>query len=308
MSHTSFRREKVEVEADYVVVGSGAGGATAAVTLARGGAKVAVVEAGPWRDPKDYPATIYGAMRDMVDAWGSTFTRGRANWPIVQGCLVGGTTVINSAIAVRTPPDVFARWEREHGVGGDDMAKAVWGIQDELEGELSVEEVPVMALGRSNTLARKAAEALGFDNHYLRRYVKGCEGRGECFQGCRKDKKQSLNRNFIPETMERGGDVLARAGHARRLRRPEGFGRRGELPPPRDPRARRRVLRAGEEGRRGRGVGHAHPHLASAVGRARQGAREVLPRPPRNAPLRLLRRADRHEHRRDARLGIDRLP
>ena len=209
MSHTSFRREKVEVEADYVVVGSGAGGATAAVTLARGGAKVAVVEAGPWRDPKDYPATIYGAMRDMVDAWGSTFTRGRANWPIVQGCLVGGTTVINSAIAVRTPPDVFARWEREHGVGGDDMAKAVWGIQDELEGELSVEEVPVMALGRSNTLARKAAEALGFDNHYLRRYVKGCEGRGECFQGCRKDKKQSLNRNFIPETMERGGNVLS---------------------------------------------------------------------------------------------------
>ena len=35
--------------------------ATAAVTLARGGAKVAVVEAGPWRDPADYPSTVYGA-------------------------------------------------------------------------------------------------------------------------------------------------------------------------------------------------------------------------------------------------------
>ena len=211
MSHTSFRPrgEDVALEADYVVVGSGAGGATAAVTLARGGAKVAIVEAGPWRDPKDYPASIYGAMRDMVDAWGSNFTRGRAYWPIVQGSLVGGTTVINSAIAIRTPADIFEQWEREHGVGGAAMAEAVWRFQDDLERELSVEEVPLAALGRSNLMARQAADSLGFDNHYLRRYVKGCVGSGECFQGCRKDRKQSLNRNFVPETMERGGDVLS---------------------------------------------------------------------------------------------------
>ena len=31
-----------------------------------------------------------------------TLTRGRAYWPIVQGSLVGGSTVVNSAIAVRT--------------------------------------------------------------------------------------------------------------------------------------------------------------------------------------------------------------
>jgi choline dehydrogenase-like flavoprotein len=211
MSHTSFRPhgEGLEVEADYVVVGSGAGGATAAVTLARGGAKVAIVEAGPWRDPADYPSSIYGAMRDMVDAWGSNFTRGRAFWPIVQGRLVGGTTVINSAIAVRTPADVFERWEREHGVGGAQMAEVIGHLQDELERELSVEEVPLAALGRSNSMAKQAADKLGFDNHYMHRYVKGCVGAGECFQGCRKDRKQSLNRNFIPEVMTRGGLVLS---------------------------------------------------------------------------------------------------
>lgn len=211
MSHTSFRArgEDVDLEADYVVVGSGAGGATAAVTLARGGAKVAIVEAGPWRDPKDYPVSIYGAMRDMVDAWGSSFTRGRAYWPIIQGTLVGGTTVINSAIGVRTPADIFEQWEREHGVGGRAMADAVGAIQDELERELSMVEVPAAALGRSNTLARKAANAIGFDNHYMHRYVKDCLGHSECFQGCRADRKQSLNRNFVPETIERGGDVLS---------------------------------------------------------------------------------------------------
>jgi choline dehydrogenase-like flavoprotein len=211
MSHLAFqpRGQTVALDADYVVVGSGAGGATAAVTLARAGAKVAIVEAGPWRDPSDYPSSVYGAMRDMLDAWGSNFTRGRAFWPIVQGTLVGGSTVINSAIAVRTPADIFEQWEREHGVGGKAMADEVWRIQDDLEAELCVEEVPPNARGRSNLLAKKAADAIGFDNHYMLRYIKGCAGDGQCLQGCRGDRKQSLNRNYVPEVMRSGGDVLS---------------------------------------------------------------------------------------------------
>ena len=206
MSHTSFRArgEDIATEADYVVIGSGAGGATAAVTLARGGEHVAIVEAGPWRDPSDYPRSIYGTMRDMVDAWGSNFTRGRAYWPIVQGALVGGTTVINSAIAVRTPPDIFEKWEREHGVFGPKMADAMGRIQDELARELSVEEVPPASLGRSNLLARQGANAVGYDNHYMHRYVKGCLGHGECFQGCRADKKQGSH--------EATAELLTRCG------------------------------------------------------------------------------------------------
>ncbi len=217
MTHVSFRPrgEDVEMEADYVVVGSGAGGATAAVTLARGGEKVAIVEAGPWRDPEDYPSSIYGTMRDMVDAWGSSFTRGRAYWPIIQGSLVGGTTVINSAIGVRTPADIFEQWEREHGVGGRDMADAFGRIQDELERELSWGEAPPASRGRSNLLAMQGAEKVGYASYYMKRYVKDCLGHGECFQGCRADRKQSLNRNFVPETITRGGSVLSCAPVAR---------------------------------------------------------------------------------------------
>ena len=69
MSHISFRPsgEEVELAVDYVVVGSGAGGASCAVTLARGGAEVAIVEAGAWRDPQHYPSSCYGVMRDMFE-------------------------------------------------------------------------------------------------------------------------------------------------------------------------------------------------------------------------------------------------
>src|SRR5262249_24211933 len=209
MTHSAFQPagKTFELEADYVVVGSGAGGATAAVTLARGGAKVIVVEAGPWRDPADYPSSVYGAMRDMLDGWGATLTRGRAYWPIVQGALVGGSTGINSAIAVRTPGDVFERWQEETGVGGD-FAERIWQLQDELERELNAEEVPEASRGRSNLLARKGANTLGYDSHFISRYVEACRGDGQCLQGCRADRKQSLNGNCLPEGLARGGGVV----------------------------------------------------------------------------------------------------
>ncbi len=213
MSHVAFQAgpRAVELEADYVVVGSGAGGATAAATLARGGARVALVEAGPWRDPPDYPSSTYGAMRDLFDDWGTTLTRGRAFWPIVQASAVGGTTVINCAICVRTPGDIFAQWEREHGVGGDAMAEKIWRHQEDLERELCVELVPDAAAGRSNELAMKGARAMGYDSHVMTRYAKGCVGSGQCLQGCKSLRKQSTNLNFVPEVLARGGDVVSSA-------------------------------------------------------------------------------------------------
>ena len=217
MVHVPFRarsEQPYEGEADYVVVGSGAGGAAAASTLARAGAKVAIVEAGAWRDPEHYPNSTYGALRDVMDDWNNTVTMGRALWPVVQARTMGGTTVVNSAICVRTPGDVFDRWEREHGIasaGSTSLRERVWGHQDAIERELSVEEVPPEARGLSNLLAKKGADALKWDSHYMRRYVKGCAGSGQCLHGCKKLKKQSTNVTLVPEVLARGGDVLSSA-------------------------------------------------------------------------------------------------
>ena len=269
-SHVSFRPrgETVEIETDYVVVGSGAGGATAAVTLARGGAKVAIVEAGPWREPADYASSVYGALRDMVDAWGSNVTRGRAFWPIVQASLVGGTTVINSAIGVRTPADIFEQWEREHGVGGAQMAEAVWRAQDGLERELSLGrgpgplhrtlEPPRARGGDEGGVREPLHEALREGLPRQRRVPAGVPRRQEA-------EPQSNVRPRDPRT--RGGRPLVRACRADPLRRETRGGGHGALSPSADPRARRRLRRSREEGGRGRGVGHAVAAPPSPIGR-----------------------------------------
>ncbi len=207
MSHRAWSESELAHEADWVVVGSGPGGASIAVTLARGGADVTLVEAGAWRDPDDYPHSAYGAMRDLMDDWGATITRGRALWPVVQARAVGGTSVINSAICVRTPEDIFDQWVREHGL--PDHRAAFARHQDEIERELCVEEVPAGSLGRSNELALLGGERRGLDGHVMRRYVRGCEGSGQCLQGCRRRTKQSLNLNYVPELISRGGTLVS---------------------------------------------------------------------------------------------------
>ena len=211
MSHVSFqpRGPAYEADCDYVVVGSGAGGSTVACSLARGGAEVALVEAGAWRDPQDYPSSMYGTLRDMMDYWGATITVGRAFWPIVQGSAVGGSTVINSAIVVRTPGDIFAQWQREHGFGGDALAEAVWRHQDDLEAELEVQPASDAAMGQNSALAMHAANAIGFANHPTQRNVRDCVGAARCLQGCRQERKRSTNLNFVPEVIERRGHVLS---------------------------------------------------------------------------------------------------
>jgi choline dehydrogenase-like flavoprotein len=60
-----------------------------------------------------------------------------------------------------------------------------------------------------NTLAMDAGDALGWKSHYRVRYAHGCEGKGQCLQGCRTLRKQSTNLQYVPEVIARGGTVVS---------------------------------------------------------------------------------------------------
>src|SRR4051794_14959607 len=107
------------LEADAVVVGSGAGGATIAATLAKQGLKVLVVEQGAYYNEADFAQLELKAYQEMYWRGGPTPT-GDMNVTLLAGATLGGGTVINWTNSLKTKPWVREQWAREHGLEGVD--------------------------------------------------------------------------------------------------------------------------------------------------------------------------------------------
>lgn len=94
---------------DVVVVGAGSGGCALAARLAASGAEVELIEAGPavkvGRDASD--CDLSGRLDWRYQA---QITAGRRS-DVPRGRVVGGTSVINTCVAMRPDPDSFAAWQ-----------------------------------------------------------------------------------------------------------------------------------------------------------------------------------------------------
>jgi choline dehydrogenase-like flavoprotein len=207
--------------ADYVVVGSGAAGATAARRLARGGADVLLIEEGPPFAPLARDEDVTVAMRRYFRDHGSTMLVGRSIMPVLQGRCVGGSTAINSAITWRLPDDVYPLWARDPGVAAAFPQAALEERFEALERDLSVRRIDRAVLGRNNSLMERGAEALGMSGHVILRNEHGCRGSARCLQGCPSGAKQSMNLSFVPDAQMHGARLWAGCA-VRRLARPDG--------------------------------------------------------------------------------------
>jgi choline dehydrogenase-like flavoprotein len=111
--------DQVTLEADVVVVGSGAGGGVIAGTLAQGGLQVVVVEAGDYLDESDFNMLELWAYQNLYYRGGPVPTA-EGNVSMQAGANLGGGTTINWTNCLRTTPWVREQWAREHGLEGVD--------------------------------------------------------------------------------------------------------------------------------------------------------------------------------------------
>jgi choline dehydrogenase-like flavoprotein len=199
----------VEEAFDYVVIGSGAAGAVAAHVLAKSGAAVAIVEEGPWVKTREFGDRVYPAFRRMLRDAGAQAMRGRSYIPVIQGRCVGGSTVINSAIAHRTPEDVLDEWAKHFGLGGELTAKALEPHFEALERELNAHAVSDEALGENNRLFLDNASALGLSARRTDRYERGCRGSGRCLTGCPSAAKQGMSVTYVPWALALGARLFS---------------------------------------------------------------------------------------------------
>ena len=199
-------------EADFVVVGSGAGGGAAARVLAASGARVVVLEEGPHVEARTLGAVAGESMNRLFRNQGKQAAFGRATTPILQGACVGGTTFVNSAIVWRLPGEVLRRWHEELGLGDGLPARALDEAAERLEDELSVRPVVEgVTANRQDLLLRTGSEALGIAGRFIHRYERGCKGSSRCLHGCPNEAKQSTAVSSLRRAVADGAFVVAHA-------------------------------------------------------------------------------------------------
>ena len=199
----------IEEAFDYVIIGSGAAGAVAAHVLAKSGAAVAIIEEGPWVKTREFGERVYPAFRRMLRDAGTQAMRGRSYIPVIQGRCVGGSTVINSAIAHRTPEDVLDEWARHFGLGAEITARALEPHFEALEHELNAHGVSDEALGENNRIFLDEANAIGLPARRTVRYERGCRGSARCLTGCPSAAKQGMNVTYVPWALALGARLFS---------------------------------------------------------------------------------------------------
>ena len=209
-------------EADIAIVGTGAGGGTAAEILTNAGLSVVMIEEGPLATSSDFHMLESEAYPQLYQESAARKTRDRAI-NILQGRCVGGGTTVNWTSSFRTPAATLEHWRKDYGLAGlTDAELAPWF--ERMERRLGIAPWPV-APNENNEVLRRGSQALGIRVDSIRRNVRGCWNLGYCGMGCPTNAKQSMLVTTIPDALARGATLVTRA----RAHRLEWSGRRAAV-------------------------------------------------------------------------------
>ncbi len=192
---------------DAVIVGAGAAGAAAALGLAEKGLSVAVVEKGRRFHPHEFVAKFTVATRRMYAEGGMRAMVGNVVIPLPGGEGLGGSTLINSAIAFKPPAPALARWRRESGV--EWLHEDVLGRHvDRVWETVGVTRMHPLQVGLNSVTVKRGARRLGIQGELMDRSAPGCVGCGVCHLGCPSGGKGSTDLNFVPLAERAGAEFI----------------------------------------------------------------------------------------------------
>ncbi|MEU6075452.1 GMC family oxidoreductase N-terminal domain-containing protein [Micromonospora sp. NPDC047074] len=198
--------EATTLDCDVVIVGSGAGGGTAAAVLAGRGLDVIVVEKGGYYDDKDFDGGELSGLSRLYAPGPSATAEGQLS--LLQGQCLGGGTVVNYSTSFRTPPRVRDEWAAL-GVPQfatdeyDSCLDAVWS-------RLGVNRDHGRISSRDALMERGLAK-LGWHVDEMPRNVDGCDTGvecGRCGLGCRLGAKQSTTKTWLVDAQRAGARLV----------------------------------------------------------------------------------------------------
>ncbi|XP_072033112.1 cholesterol oxidase-like isoform X1 [Amphiura filiformis] len=232
----------IESQYDVVVIGSGYGGSIAASRSARAGQKVCVLERGKeWR-PGDFPEretetigeiqmthnnqkSVYGDPTGLFDLIVSP------DVTVLQGCGLGGTSLINANVALECEPKIFEDevWPKEFR---DDITNLNTVDKSHVEQMLQPVTYPENHpdLPKQQAMRKVATHLADIEDLNVDRILKktplyvnfeertnkvgitqpSCVGCSNCCSGCNVGAKNTLDMNYLPDAKAHGAHIFTR--------------------------------------------------------------------------------------------------
>jgi choline dehydrogenase-like flavoprotein len=196
----------VREQFDVVVVGSGAGGGVVAGELAQRGRDVLLLECGPHRTAADFTRWEAKATQDLF--WPLRFAPLPSGEVVtfLAGRCVGGTTTINTKVALRAHERDVAKWHPATGLTNDrrepfsasdldpyyDRVERMLGVRERTDWRKSVHTVEA------------GFRALGHELEPVTSYTDpNCMSCGSCLQGCSTNAGKSTMNTYIADALAR---------------------------------------------------------------------------------------------------------
>jgi long-chain-alcohol oxidase len=197
----------LRLEADVVIVGSGAGGGLIAARLAESGRNVLIVEAGPYVAEPDLPTDELAAFDRLYLDHGMT-SSADVGVSILAGAAVGGGTLINWATSIEPPIDVRRSWATNFGLADFDAAPTDADLA-RIRSEFQFSAPP--SIGAKDKAILDGCHSLGWEAAPTQRNTVDCTDCGSCSFGCRRGAKLSGQRRHLATAAAKGARLLADA-------------------------------------------------------------------------------------------------
>lgn len=182
----------------------------AARELARAGLRVVLLEEGGDHLPRHFTQREDEMIPELFQEAGGRRTDDLAVL-VLSGKGLGGSTIHNTNLCKRTPPEILAHWRDDlglEGLGDGVMNRAF----EEVERDLGVRPIALDQTSRANELVKRGTERLGWRGALLsHNRDQQCVGSGFCELGCAYDGKLNARRIVIPQAVSAGATVYSDA-------------------------------------------------------------------------------------------------
>src|ERR1035441_8476180 len=213
---------------DFVIIGSGYGGAIAAARLSAANLSpkpsVCILERGKERQPGEFPETLQGVIAEARSSDNPLGLFELLNYPdisVIKGSGLGGTSLINANVAIEPDREVFEQFRWPAAIAFDELQPYYQRARDVLAPSVhprALQLAKVQALNRRAQEMGTTVEALtiavnftidGNNPHGVEQ--RPCNDCGNCVCGCNVKAKNTLYMNYLPMARNAGATIFTQA-------------------------------------------------------------------------------------------------